>query len=167
MYRTIIIIAMSLAALSVTGGSALAGQSDEGTDATESRRDPRHRGRDFDGPGFLAARAAEHLDLDEAQSADLQNILTAAKPEFDVLKKRGRDTMEALMALDPEDADYGAALQNLSVESGQVATDLILLHGRVRAEVHALLTPEQRATLAEKLSMFREKGWRGPRRGAR
>ena len=168
MTKTTTIIALSALALAaITDGAAWAGQSDDGTDQTERRWEQRHRGRNFDGPGFISKRATEMLGLDEDQSQQVKNILEAAKPEFDALRDRGRETRTALMALDPADADYGAALQNLSVESGQVATDLTLLHGRVRSEVNAVLTPEQRELLAERMAEFRERGWRGMRHGAR
>lgn len=167
MYKPMTIIALLMLGFSVTGGAALAAQSDDGADAPGRHSEHRQRGRDFDGPGYLSGRATELLGLDEEQSQQVKNILEAAKPEFDELRQRGRDLRQALMALDPADADYGAALQNLSVDSGQVATDIALLHGRVRSEVHAILTPEQRSLLAERMQTLAERGWRGPRRGAR
>ena len=167
MVKPMTIIALLIAGFSVSGGAVVAGQADEGAAAPERHQEHRQRGRDFDGPGFLSERATELLGLDDAQSQQVKNILEAAKPEFDALRERGRELRQALMALDPADADYGAALQNLSVDSGQVATDITLLHGRVRSEVNAVLTPEQRSLLAERMQSFAARGWRGPRRGAR
>ncbi len=47
------------------------------------------------------------------------------------------------------DPDYYGKLNNLSVEIGAVTSEATLLHGRVRAEVFAQLTPEQQARAAE------------------
>ena len=158
MTKTTTMIALLITLLTAAGGSALAGQSsDDGAESAERHRLHRPGER-----GFLSERATEFLALDEEQSRQLKNILEAAKPEFDALRERGRSHRQALMALDPDDAGYGAALQNLSVESGRVATDLTLLHGRVRGEVNALLTPAQKALLAERMSQFAERGRRRP-----
>lgn len=114
-------------------------------------------------PARLIERMARHLDLDETQEVQIQNILEAARPEFDALKEEGRETRTAMRALTPEDADYSAKLNDLAVRSGQLVTEGALLFGRVRAEVHAVLTPEQVAELAE--LMERRGGWSRGRRG--
>ena len=66
-----------------------------------------------------------------------------------LLRERGRTLRSSIRELDPEDASYGAVLQDLSAATGQVAAELVLLTGRVRADIHGILTPEQQQSLAE------------------
>ena len=61
--------------------------------------------------------------------------------------------------LDVNDSNYDTRLQTLSMEVGAVASEATLLHGSLRADVFAQLTPEQRELAAE--------GRRGMRRNSR
>lgn len=127
-----------LTAAALTGGSVLAND---------------HRGRhggmsDFRDPTQMIERMARHLDLDEIQEQNINNILAAVKPEADALRQRGRESREAMRALDPADPDYAAKLNNLAAEIGELATEATVLFGRVRLEVSQELTAEQAAELA-------------------
>lgn len=141
-----------VAMLSAIGVSAAAQQSAE----TGGDRD-RHRGHegmrpDFAGdPARMVEMMTRHLDLDETQSQTVSNILQAVKSEADLLRERRRANSEALRALDVNDADYAATLQNLAVESGELETEKTLLHGRVRGEIHAVLTAEQQQKIADRV----------------
>ena len=110
------------------------------------------RGERFDGPGFgmphpgmMMGRIAERLDLDEAQRESVDNIMNAAKPEIKALRERAKANHEALRALGPADPE----VQNIAISNGELATEATLLFARVRGEIDAVLTDEQRAELAE------------------
>ena len=110
------------------------------------------RGGRFDGPGFgmphpgmMMGRIAERLDLDEAQRESVDNIMNAAKPEIKALRERAKANHEALRALGPGDPE----VQNIAISNGELATEATLLFARVRSEIDAVLTDEQRAELAE------------------
>ena len=90
-------------------------------------------------------RIAERLDLDEAQRESVDNIMTAAKPEIKALRERAKANHEALRALGPADPE----VQNIAISNGELATEATLLFARVRCEIDAVLTDEQRAELAE------------------
>jgi Spy/CpxP family protein refolding chaperone len=116
----------------------------------DDRKGP--RGERFDGPGFgmphpgmMMGRIAERLDLDEAQRESVDNIMNAAKPEIKALRERTKANHEALKALGPGDPE----VQNIAIANGELATEATLLFARVRAEIDAVLTDEQRAELAE------------------
>ena len=110
------------------------------------------RGERFDGPGFgmphpgmMMGRIAERLDLDEAQRESVDNIMSAAKPEIKALRDRAKANHEALKALGAGDPE----VQNIAISNGELATEATLLFARVRSEIDAVLTDEQRAELAE------------------
>jgi Spy/CpxP family protein refolding chaperone len=117
------------------------------------------------GPGLNVERMAAHLELDETQRQSIENILEAARPEFQALRADFRANRQALDALDPADANYSAAIDNIAAENGRLATEGTLLMSRVRNEVHAILTEEQRAKLAEGKQRRRDAG--GPRRSGK
>lgn len=109
---------------------------------------PEMRGA-FSHPERMVQHLSRRLDLDETQQQALQNIVDAASPEMEALRDRAKENREAVRKLDVSDPDYDAKLSNLASANGELATSATLLHGRLRAEIDALLTPEQRATLAE------------------
>ena len=163
--QKILLIAV-LVTSGLTGQIAVA--QEEGSDATPESRFEGRRGqwRDRGGPADIIGRMVRKLELDEAQQEDVRNIMTAARPEFESLRERGQANRLAVQSLDVDDPDYGASLQNLAAESGDIATSLTLLHGRVRSDVLAVLTPEQQAELAEMRQKRGERGRRGPRHRA-
>ena len=102
----------------------------------------------FPGPDMMMERMADHLDLDDTQRAQVQNIMEAARPEFEALREQWRANREALASLDTADPGYSVQLNDIALSNGQLATDGTLLFSRVRSEIHAVLTDEQRDKLA-------------------
>lgn len=161
-YKTIL---ATMAVLFLAGGAALA--QEPGNSGAESSNDGdrgkrmAHRGqRESMRPEHMIRMMTRRLELDDAQAEQVRNIVSGARPEFDALREKGRANREAMRDLDVEDADYDAKLQNLSIESGELATSSAELRGRIRAEIHAILTPEQREE-------FKAASERGESRGQR
>jgi Spy/CpxP family protein refolding chaperone len=157
-------LAVILVALSANAGTAFAGPGDDMQ--AQEQRPPRSHGpgREFGGPDMLSPRMLERLGLDDAQSKSVSDIMDAARPEFEDLQGRIRSNRQALLALDASAADYGSKLDRLAAESGALASEMVLLHGRVRGDINAVLTDEQRQKLAERPARSREHAERGSRR---
>lgn len=98
-------------------------------------------------PGMMLEHMADHLDLDGAQRATIENIVEAVRPEAEALRERFRANREALSALDASDPAYETTLNNLALSQGQLATEGVLLATRIRTEINAVLTDEQREKL--------------------
>ena len=113
-------------------------------------------GAGFPGPGLMLEHMADHLDLDDTQRESVQNILEAAKPELDALREQARGNREALMALETSDPAYSTEINNIAVSNGQLATEGTLLFTRIRSEINAVLTDEQREKLARGKERMRE-----------
>ena len=145
-------ILAAVTALLLASSAALA-QEPENGDANGGHRGDRekrmpHRGqREGMRPEQMIEMLTRRLELDETQTEQARNIVSAAKPEFDALREKGAANREAMRNLDVDDADYGVKLQNLSAESGELMAASSELRGRMRAEIHAILTPEQREEL--------------------
>ncbi len=106
-------------------------------------------GPGFGGPELMLEHMADHLDLDDAQRATVQNIFEAARPEFQALREQARTNREALRSLDAGDP----AVNDIAISNGELATQGTLLAHRVRSEVRSVLTDEQ----IEKLERSRER----------
>jgi Spy/CpxP family protein refolding chaperone len=125
-----------------------------------------HRGHDGSGPrGFgdperMVEAMVRHLELDDNQAQTVRNIVTAGKPEIDELRSRARANRDAIAALQTSDPDYSARLQNLAEENGYLASQATQLHGRLRAEINAELTPEQQQQLADKAGRMKHRSGR-------
>ena len=146
-----IVAAMTALMLCTAAGTCAFAQDSEEHDGKRHMRGPGERMHhdEFGDPARMLERMTRHLDLDDIQSQTIGNILEAARPEIDALRERAQTTREAMHELDVDDPDYGSNLQRLSTEIGALTSEATLLHGRLRADVFAELTPEQRERAAE------------------
>lgn len=147
MKTVLILIALAVTAL-FGAGTVWSADTEDGDD----RRAWGHRGGHGPGAGFrdpalMIERMSKHLDLDETQQQNVSNIVEAARPEFEALRDKARENRKAMRELDTTDPDYSAKLSNLATENGELMASGTILFGRVRAELSAELTDEQRATL--------------------
>ncbi len=145
------ILAATTAAMMCTaaGTCAFAQEADE-SEGKPHMRGVGHRMNhdEFGDPARMLEMMTRHLDLDETQSQSIENILMAARPEIDALRERAQATRKAMHDLDVSDPAYGTDLQNLSTQIGALTSESTLLHGRLRADVLAQLTDEQRERAA-------------------
>jgi len=154
-------LAIATLSLSVARAQNQDGNDVPGREAHRSHHGPQHG---FGNEEQRVARLAKRLDLDDRQTVSIKNILAAARPEFERLRSRARTNHEAVRELDPGDADYATALQDVAAANGELATDFTLLSGRIRGEVFAELTPEQQAKLADRVGWLPAEPWSRPRR---
>ncbi len=110
----------------------------------------------FGGPGLMLEHMADHLDLDDTQRESVQNIVEAARPELEALREQVRANRDALRALDAADPAYSTELNNIALSNGQLATEGTLLFTRLRSEIDAVLTDEQREKLARSKERMRQ-----------
>ena len=149
-------LAVMMSTMAGTGAFAQDSESDEGE---HRMRGERHRMRHdgFGDPARMLERMTRHLDLDDNQSLTIGNIIEASRPEIDALRERAQAAHKAMHELDVDDPDYGKNLQNLSTQIGALTSEATLLHGRLRADVFAELTPEQRERAAEARTRMRHR----------
>ena len=118
----------------------------------------------FRGPGMMIEHMIDYLELDGTQRDAVRNIVDAAKPEVEALREQGKANRQAIEALDPADPAYSVTLNEIALSNGELATKGTLLFTRIRTEVNAVLTDEQRAKLARGKERMRERLERRPRR---
>ena len=121
---------------------------ESGERSSHDRRDRRGMsGGDFGAPGHLSEKMADRLGLDETQRQSVQNIQLAAEPEMTALRERKKANRDEMKTLDANDPNRSALFNDIAVENGQLVTEATLLFDRVRNEVGAVLTEEQRAKM--------------------
>ena len=98
-------------------------------------------------PGFMLEHMADHLDLSDEQRATIEGILDASRPEIQALREQVKANREEIRALDPGSTSYDAELNNIALSNGELATTGTLLAVRVKTEVAAVLTDDQKAKL--------------------
>ena len=103
----------------------------------------------MDDPERMIHGLSRRLDLDEQQQQQLENVALAARPQFDTLRDRARNNHEAIRTLDVEDENYDTRIRELASENGQIATEMTLLGAQLRADIYAILKPDQRQQLRE------------------
>lgn len=103
--------------------------------AAEPASWPRHAG---------AGRMARQIGLGPEQQASIRALVERARPASRALREEIRDNRLELMATPTDGPDYDAVVQRVAESNGRLTSELIRHHAQLRAEVQALMTPEQR-----------------------
>lgn len=123
-----------LAASLVAGSSALAYAGQKDNCSAADRADKR------------VERMARHLDLDEAQTASVKALFA---DHADKRQQQPRKAMKGLAQLDPNAADYNEQVQARITEMQQQLAERVEQRANFKAELYAILTPEQEEKMAE------------------
>lgn len=111
-------------------------------------------------------RMAERLDLSDKQRQQLKQIHRDARGEGMAIHDAMQDTREALHRLDPGSKDYRKRVSELAEQKAELVKQMIEHMSSVKAEVYAILTPEQRRKARELKTWRAERhqpGARAPR----
>ncbi len=104
-------------------------------------------------PAEMAAKMAEHLDLDEAMQATIEAVLTEARVEAEPLVAGVKDKHEALLEERAKEEPGVRAVRRLVHHIADLKADLFLLKLETGDEIEALLPEEARA----RFHLFRER----------
>lgn len=97
----------------------------------------------------MIERMIWELDLSPEQEATIRELLDREEPRLRDLHSTMRDSRRAVMDLDTTDPAYAQTLAEASETAGRTLTEIMQLHGQLRVEIQALLTPEQRQLARE------------------
>lgn len=157
-------VSMLIAGLALAAAVQTAAQDTSGQAAQSDRRagpDGRGgrgpgRGR-FGGPGgpdgrmglSLAPMALDRLSATDAQRQAIRSIEESHATEFRSVRERDRSAHDALRAAVNAGVFDEGTIRARSAEVAAVQADAAVLQARVRTEVFAVLTPEQREQAAQ------------------
>ncbi|MDX8405324.1 MAG: Spy/CpxP family protein refolding chaperone [Mariprofundus sp.] len=112
-------------------------------------------------------RMADDLKLTEVQRQQFKQIHRESRDSEMTLHDAMQDNRDAQHQLNPGDRNYRSKLVELADEKAALVKQMVIHHGELRANVYAMLTPEQRQR-AKELAAERphhQKGERGQHRG--
>jgi Spy/CpxP family protein refolding chaperone len=124
--------------------------------ATQSGAEPPHGPGPDAGPGMmmpgmmphhLLGRMADQLGLTPEQRQAVKGFFEQAKPGFEQLHKQMRANAELLLKTQPDDPAYQTVVASVSQSAAELASQFVLQASQLRAQVHSVLTPEQRVKL--------------------
>jgi Spy/CpxP family protein refolding chaperone len=150
--RRIRLAALALlgATLAVVGAPAPAGAQDVGDRPAFARADGWHvHGRDGRGEFGMGMYLAQRLDLSDEQRAGIRGLIEQARPRLHQLRDARRANFRTLRDMAADDPVYDEVVERVARDNGRIEAAMIRERSRVRAEVAALLTPEQRTRAAE------------------
>jgi len=104
----------------------------------------------FMGPGFekhMLGFFADYLDLTDAQQAQAKQILDKERPTVQPLIAQLAQTHQKMRALEEASSFDEAAVRTLAAQQAQTMTELIVQKARIKSELIAVLTPDQKTKL--------------------
>jgi len=94
-------------------------------------------------------RMAQDLNLTDTQKQEIKQIRDDARSTMKAMREAMMANRDAIQKLDPADNGYTAKVDKLAAEKGALVEGMMKEHARVRSEISAILTPEQRARQAQ------------------
>ena len=103
----------------------------------------------FGGPGGEFHHMLKQLDLTSDQHAQVKAIFQKEKPTLQPLMQQMQQSHEAMKALEAAGPFDEAKVTALATQNSQTMIQLEVEHERVKSEIMAILTPDQKAKLAQ------------------
>lgn len=97
------------------------------------------------GPDHILAFMTDALDLTDAQQTQAKAILDREKPTFEALASKMSEAHKQLSALGENGTFDEASVRALANQNVPTIVEMIVQTTRVKSELYALLTPEQKA----------------------
>jgi protein CpxP len=151
------------AALAAATSMSIASAADEAPAATQPPAPPGPQGwHHHRGPWHLLSK----LNLSAAQTQQVKDIMTAARPQMQSLHEQMHANMLKLQQTKPTDANYTSIASQVSQTHGSLSAQMLTQHAEVRAQVFKVLTPAQQTQLAAleaEMQAHKHGAWGGPR----
>lgn len=129
------------------------------------RGGPMGRGPMGPGPGLGDLGPAIHqAGITEDQQQQIKDVMDSHRDEFRAIGERMRTVHEGMRALVEADTIDENAIRAKTLEVAAVEADQVILGAKVRAEILALLTPEQTAKVKAFRAEMQKRIEQGPRR---
>jgi protein CpxP len=101
------------------------------------------------GPGGEFHHMLRQLDLTTDQQAQVKAIWEKEKPAMQPLMQQMRQNHDAMKTLEASGPFDEAKTRTLATQNAQTMVELQVAHARIRSEIVAILTPDQKAKMAE------------------
>ena len=109
----------------------------------------------------MFGRMLQQVDLTEKQDKEVKSIMDAAAPKFQALREAMQALKHSSMAMLPENGFDEAQAMASAEAHADIMKQMMVLKARIKADLFALLTPEQQAILREQRSKMQGKKQKG------
>ena len=103
----------------------------------------------YGGPGGDFHRMLRQLDLTADQHSQVKAIFEKEKPTLQPLMEQMRQNHSAMSALEAGGTFDEAKTRALATQNSQTMIELQVEHARIKSEIMQILTPDQKAKLAQ------------------
>ena len=113
------------------------------------------------GPGGFLERMTRELGLSDSQEEQIREILKAEFDSTEPLRQKMRDGLKQIRDASTAVPFDETAVRAAAARQAEVQTEMIVSHARVRSQIHAVLTAEQRVkatALEERMEQRMRKG---------
>jgi periplasmic protein CpxP/Spy len=115
-----------------------------------SQKIVRTQGGEFHGGiAHMLGFYADYLDLTDAQQAQMKDIIAKEKPTIQPLIQQLAQGHQQMSQLEQASTFNEANVRALASQQSQTMTELMVQKARIKSELVALLTPDQKAKLAK------------------
>ena len=97
------------------------------------------------------------LDLTDAQKEQVKSIISASREGSKPLREQVQANHKQIQALSENGSFDEAAVSELANRQGALHAQMIVERERVKSQIFAILTPEQKAKAAEMKAQFKQK----------
>ena len=146
-------ITIAILAFAITAAGAVFVLGQTGGDDTP-RKAPHSRHGKFGKRGMGGDRMFRHLDLTDEQKAQVKAIREASRENTKALHDSMREVRKQIAVLGTEGPLDMAQLELLAGQQAEYQKQMIIERQKTKAQVFALLTPEQKAKHAEMKATF-------------
>jgi len=101
------------------------------------------------GFGHLLGFYSDYLDLTDAQQQQMKAIMEKEKPAFHAAMQQMSQFRTQMKALEEASTFDEGKVRTLAAQQSQAMTDMMVEKARVKSEMLQVLTPDQRAKLAQ------------------
>jgi len=148
---SIAILTLTTSGLILAGASSAYANKDEHSDRNGCTKHQKWSGAEHYHGGFgKMKRVLHHLDLSNDQQSEIEDIMTAKKPQMKAIHQQMKEGREAVHALSNSTSYDAEAVSNIANDQANLMVQAIVLHAETKADIFKVLTPEQRQQLAEK-----------------
>lgn len=92
---------------------------------------------------------ADRLELSVEQRDAIRDLMERERPQMQALREEQFTNRQRLIDTPTDAPDYDSVVQEIAEANGRLTAEQIRRRGQLRAEIHALLTPDQRARARE------------------
>ncbi len=103
----------------------------------------------FGGPGGDFHHMLKQLDLTSDQHSQVKAIWEKEKPTLQPLMQQMRQNQSAMKALEASGPFDETKTRSLATQNSQTMVEMQVEHSRIKSEIMQILTPDQKAKLAQ------------------